>query len=115
MCLVFSSIVYLTSNDQNSVEIMDSMTICSCYVSTEISNGIAQFVRFFQFKLTLVSDLKQKISLFISIHVRLKNYCLHSSSIKFINNVIGDTVKKKMLFFYFFILLIKFFAFDEQL
>lgn len=79
------------------------MTLCNCFISTkmvEFSKCIAEFVRII-IEIKVKSDLNQICFLFIkakSLIIRLHNCCLHSP-IKYINNVIDDTVKKNCILF----------------
>ena len=86
------------------------MTRCNCCDILHEVNGkcIADFVRIIQIKLTVKSDFNPNGPLYIRaksliIIIRLHNCCL-PILIKYINNVIDNTVKTKS-FFYFSILL----------
>lgn len=79
------------------------MTLCCRCTSNQVDNErIAKFVRYIQIKLTVNTVLNQIYSLFIKAKslIRPQTRCLHIS-IKYMNNVIDDTVKKNNLCFNF--------------
>lgn len=78
---------------------MNSMTLCMCYnAPSDISTHIVEFIKIIERKLSIASDLNQKISIFIIYQFRLHN------AIKYIKNVIDNTVQKPFvcIFYIFF-------------